>query len=518
MKRSSIYALTMLVCLLLALTAASHAATYYVSTAGDDASNGRSKAAAWKTINYAAQKAQAGDTVIILAGNYGGERVKIENKFGAPDKPIVLEGRGEVVLEEPERVRDNASCGFNILNSKYITIKNIELTQQFTGVNIEKSSFIALDGVNVTDCGWTRWEGEGIVLTSSDHCTLKNCTVYNAGGNLFHLLFADDCVLDGCKAIGTLKGDDPFASDYYFVISWSNRNIIKNCYAEDTTYTGKGNHGIGIKDTQVGTQRALRHGPSHDNRFINCTARGHEECIYVAWNAFNNTFENCVGDASKKEYFFSNGIMVRDGAHDNLFKNCTAIGGQEALCIYDNEMVVQNRSGKKVPQANNKFVGCTFETKPRPGAGGSIALKRDTTDILNAKNATSEEPELRLAMFLRNAVNTTFENCTFKNCDRLVRFGKDVDDKDKNSGTKFVGCKFTNIQGLVDMRTLKYPWAYRLITQENPNENAAGYDATAGLAFERCVFKKNGFAELGRKESALQENAIHQRRLVLIQP
>lgn len=491
--------------LLFAMTACVHTPTYYVSTAGDDSNDGSSKSAAWRTINHAVQQARPGDKVYILAGNYGAEHVKID-KSGTAEKPIVFEGikgkDGYPTLEEAERRRDRGNVGISFDSANYIVIRNIDLTQHFSGVRIDGSSHVTLDNVTVYDCGWTRWEGEGIVATDSNHCALKNCTVYNAGGNDFQLVFSDDCVLEGCKAIGTLKGDDPFATDYYFVICWSNRNIIKNCYAEDTTYTGKGNHGIGIKDTQVGTARALRHGASNGNRFVNCVAKGHEECIFCAWNAYNNTYENCVGDASAKEYFFSNGLMVRDGAHDNLFKNCVAIGGQEALCIYDNEMVVENRGGVKSPQANNRFVGCAFMTKPRPGPqNGSIALKRDPSDVLNAgKNALKNSaPELRLGMFLRNSVDNIFQSCSFANCDRLVRFGKDVDDKDKNSGTKFIKCSFANISGLVDTRTLKYPWAYRLITQENPNENAAGHDAAGGLSFSGCAFKDNGFAAPAEK-------------------
>lgn len=56
-----------------------HAATYYVATTGDDASDGTSPDTAWRTVTYAATVAAAGDTVYIKAGLYTGEVVSVSN-------------------------------------------------------------------------------------------------------------------------------------------------------------------------------------------------------------------------------------------------------------------------------------------------------------------------------------------------------------------------------------------------------------------------------------------------------
>ena len=46
------------------------AATYYVSTSGNDGNNGTSLSTPWRTINKAAQTMVAGDTVYVRGGTY----------------------------------------------------------------------------------------------------------------------------------------------------------------------------------------------------------------------------------------------------------------------------------------------------------------------------------------------------------------------------------------------------------------------------------------------------------------
>ena len=58
------------VCLWSLSTSSVKAADYYVSTSGNDGSDGLTTGTAWKTITKAAGIAQAGDTVNIMAGTY----------------------------------------------------------------------------------------------------------------------------------------------------------------------------------------------------------------------------------------------------------------------------------------------------------------------------------------------------------------------------------------------------------------------------------------------------------------
>jgi len=47
-------------------------AVYYVSNAGVNGSAGTSTAAAWQTLQYAADRVNPGDTVVVLPGSYAG--------------------------------------------------------------------------------------------------------------------------------------------------------------------------------------------------------------------------------------------------------------------------------------------------------------------------------------------------------------------------------------------------------------------------------------------------------------
>lgn len=449
------------------------AATYYVATTGSDAADGKSKKTAWKTMTHAALVARAGDTVRIAEGQYGPEHIRL-TASGTAERPIVFEGRGKgPTFDRGARTSSFGDFGLLVFGCRHVTLRNLNFRQYMVGVSVQESDHITLEDVRTNDCGWERWMGTGIEIKGARHCLLKECTSTNAGGDNIHLLCSDDNVLEDCKAIGTLPSSDRFASDYYLVVSWSNRNKIRNFVSHDTVASGKGNHGVGIKDSNEPTSQTEAHGHSWGNEFIHCRAINFEEGLYVSWGAHHNTFTDCFSDCSKKDYYFSNAIMVRDGAHHNTFKDCRAIAGDEALCIYENEM--PRFAGLHDPAAGNRFVDCTFETRPHP---------------LSAAQSPTRAPETvhGPSMFLRNTRDTTFERCTFLGGGSFFRFGKDSLGRKNNAGVRFVKCKIKGIGQWLDRRTLKYPWAFG-------KEEDAAYDGLASVTFERCKFSKNGFAE-----------------------
>ncbi|MFA7158674.1 MAG: right-handed parallel beta-helix repeat-containing protein, partial [Kiritimatiellia bacterium] len=70
---------------------------YYVAPDGDDRSSGLSRDKAWRTVTYAADKVNAGDTVMIAGGTYK-ETVHVR-ATGLPDRPITFKSiPGEKVI------------------------------------------------------------------------------------------------------------------------------------------------------------------------------------------------------------------------------------------------------------------------------------------------------------------------------------------------------------------------------------------------------------------------------------
>ncbi|MCA1808067.1 MAG: hypothetical protein LC725_01150 [Lentisphaerae bacterium] len=136
--------------------------TYWVAPDGDDAADGRSRECAWRTIQHAADRVRAGDTVLIAGGTYE-EQVRVRTS-GAPGAPITFRSApGEqVILSAGER---ELGLAFDVLmkhhlrfDGMYLLSKcfrlnassHIEITRMFAG---RFGSGYAPALFYATDCG-----------------------------------------------------------------------------------------------------------------------------------------------------------------------------------------------------------------------------------------------------------------------------------------------------------------------------------------------------------------------------
>ncbi len=190
----------------------SQAATYYVETTGSDSNLG-TEAQPWKTIQKAAQTAQAGDTVFIKQGTYN-ELVTPSNSGTAgnyitfksyPGQNAVLDGTGKAGWWGV----------FSIHGKDYIKIEDLEIKNNSTGwgVLIEHeegnrsngATNIILSNLNVHDTG-----GEAIqVRGNASDITIENCLAHHG--------------LSGASGIDTYQWD-----------SGRPKNVtVRNCTAYD---------------------------------------------------------------------------------------------------------------------------------------------------------------------------------------------------------------------------------------------------------------------------------------------
>lgn len=131
---------------------------YYVATNGDD-SNAGTIDRPWRTIQKAGDTMTAGDTCIVLAGNYD-ERVQVTIS-GTSAAPITYQADGAVKLE-----------GFTV-NADHIIIKRFEVT--------------------ATVCDYI--EGVGIFVEGS-HCVIEdNYLYYNPRGGIVTNGSSSDCTI-----------------------------------------------------------------------------------------------------------------------------------------------------------------------------------------------------------------------------------------------------------------------------------------------------------------------------------
>jgi hypothetical protein len=138
-----------LVVLTVLLTAgASRAATYYVSTAGNDANAG-SQAAPWRTLQKAGNVAVAGDTVNVLPGTYAGFRPL---HSGTAPAPIRFVAQAGVVVNTPGTANSNGD-NIWVRNVDYIVIDGFESTAApRSGVAVQGEPDGNVAGVVIRNC------------------------------------------------------------------------------------------------------------------------------------------------------------------------------------------------------------------------------------------------------------------------------------------------------------------------------------------------------------------------------
>jgi Ca2+-binding RTX toxin-like protein len=96
-------------------------ATYYVSTGGSDSAAGSSDTP-WRTLQHAADRVVAGDTVIVTPGNYVGFDLRTS---GTASKRISFKAQSGVVINAVNPVTDRD--GINLERASYVTIEGFTL-------------------------------------------------------------------------------------------------------------------------------------------------------------------------------------------------------------------------------------------------------------------------------------------------------------------------------------------------------------------------------------------------------
>jgi len=399
------------------------ATNYYVSLTGDNSFTGTSPETAWRTITYSATKVKAGDVVYIQGGNYGHEHVVVSNS-GTSTNPIVFEGYNGIPVLDGS---DYTGYAIYVYGKPYVTLKNVRVTKYRYGIWFDGNSHHAIiDGCVADSCCNTNYttygyDGYGILIQGSNYCEVLNCSTTDNGGDNIFLTTSNYCTLQNCRAYSKQTVSNQYITDYYYVLAWSSYNTIRNCYAEDINGSYKGNHGFIIKDGGSGSAH------STGNLFVNCTAKKFEECFSFAHQANGNKVDSCYADNTGKHSTFNFCFQNRDGAYNNTFSNCRVVGLIGATSVYSG-----TESSGSESQDKTLFVNCSFV-----GAYGTT-----------------------IGIYLRNATNTTFKNCTYVNIPNLFRFSKSSSGVDANSGTILKNCILSNVTNLYDNRALAAPLAY----------------------------------------------------------
>jgi Right handed beta helix region len=265
------------------------AATFYVSSKGNDSNNGKTIKTAWNTIDYLNSKDfAAGDTILFEGGAMFTGNIHVNEKDGNnPDKPIVFSsyGKGRAIIHTFKRNQ----CGFFGYNAQGVVVKNLI----FESLGND-STYVKNDGIAF----YNDLDG-GIRLKN---IVIKNCEVRNFGHNGIAIggyptticnTGFDKVVIDSVSVHDVREnGILTYGKEKQDQIGWANHNIrITNSVIHDVTgYSGHGHKGSGIIIAQVDSC-LIDHCVAYNNGTLN-TACGGPGGIW-AWSTNNITIQYC---------------------------------------------------------------------------------------------------------------------------------------------------------------------------------------------------------------------------------
>jgi len=179
---------------LLCLVGTASATDYYVSTTGDNSSNGLTIGTAWQNISYATQQVSAGDTIYLINGTWYNEEVTFANSGTVGNSITITAYNGTPTMDGQDTTfTDSGYNGFDLNDQDYIEISGIEVHNYYSTItNI--GSYTTISNCSLHDTGGTLGEGVygGVIIQLStgnvSNNTIENCTIYNAGWNTIQVI------------------------------------------------------------------------------------------------------------------------------------------------------------------------------------------------------------------------------------------------------------------------------------------------------------------------------------------
>jgi parallel beta-helix repeat protein len=285
----------------------SYSTTYYVSNSGNNSNNGLTPQTAFATLQYVADVISAGDSVLVLEGNYVGFDIRTN---GTQNFPIVFKNyESNVVIDERNSTTPD---GINIENADWIIIDGFEVKDQpRAGIRIVLSDFVVIknnychnnyrwgiftgftDDITIehNTCSYSEDEHGIYVSNSSDRPIIRNNHSFNNNGCGIHM-----------------NGD----------ISMGGDGIISNAIVEGNI----------IHDNGYGGGSAINMDGVQDSKIFN-------NLIYNNHATGIAMYQIDGGDASKNNKVYNNTIIQPSDGRWNII----AVDGSTGNTIYNNILI-----------------------------------------------------------------------------------------------------------------------------------------------------------------------------------
>lgn len=358
------------------------AATYYVSTTGDDANPGTDPALAWRTIQKAFNSATPGSTVNVMAGKYN-ERPVLNVSGNATDGFITFQASGKAVISAKKIPGADV---VSINNRNYVKIVGFEIRDNLkvsngSGIRLtEANSFIEIRNNRITNMKGTNAMG---------------ITVYGTEPTRG----ISNLVIDGNEVFKI----QPARSEAIVLNGNVHQFIVSNNYVHHVNNIGIDFIGGEGRSPDPATDFA-RNGVVVGNRITQAVNKGggrDSAGIYVdgAENITverNHVWRNDVGivvnalNASR----VARGIVVRDNVVVNNNRAGISIGGSDLLTgqvqdsrvtnntLYRNDAKRTGSGEIRIQYASNNLILSNIVS----GRGGSLLMNVEPTAGANVSN------------------------------------------------------------------------------------------------------------------------------------
>ncbi len=384
---------------------------FFVTTNGSPDNDGLTEATAW-SIEHAFETAVAGNIIYIKAGDYGNKQLIVDNS-GLEDKPIQFIGYtntpGDIITNDQGStfnygdalnpnimplisgiVQNGEGQGDGIIaNENYIEISNFQITKYDRGL-ITSGDYCAFKNIVITEIGdfnpshsfptgtsnpQLNYSGFAMSL-EGNHTKVSDCFVLNAGAEGIRISLGRFQVHERNKVY---SDNNINPSDYYYLITNGARsNTFRDCYIERVGNLEHEGHGLSLKvDASL-------------NEFYDVSIKNTKiECSFS--EVFDNVFERCTIEGGSDRTGL---ILVANGAHNNIFRECT-IDNAGGITFRDwNDGFADSRDETDAGN-NNQFISCVVKN-------GKVGINFDIWDELGAV-----------------AHNNTFTDCEFRDLDNL---------------------------------------------------------------------------------------------------
>ncbi|QCX39148.1 T9SS type A sorting domain-containing protein [Aureibaculum algae] len=337
----------------------------YVTTFASGGGDGKSESSSW-TLEEAFDKANAGITVWIKAGNYGNQNLSLYNdgtavsplKFigyknspGDITKNYYDYGKTWSTSEMPTLTGQSASNGhaIQLRGANFVVFRNMQIKNYQFGIrgNNSKNSNLVFQRINGHTFGKDLKTGNDINAsfiafttyssgsgerpwTSNNNMKVLDCRNVNSSMAGFTMFGDGNNLIDGTKSYNDRTGQYARA-DYHISVNGHN-NIVRNCYAENfnNTESNGSTHGIGVR------------GSSNLNNTYNLIEKSKafnlQEAFYIRnygceYNVIKDVY---VGNNGASSYEDRGGVWIWGGSNFNIIERAIVENVDFGIGFFDN--------------------------------------------------------------------------------------------------------------------------------------------------------------------------------------